>query len=244
MSGGGSVPPVLLWVDPLSVARHAIYDLEAVDTAAWQATAPSEVTRLRSVHADQPIVLRVGDAADHPDHHTAALVSPICRDPSTTPTGAHGSESRLRPTSGSECCRSAPGRSPSSRPAVQLGDSESELVTDHVAVERGLSYLPLAVRRAPPERADVMLAPAVAVSGPRIWTVERVGEAIKRAVVARYRGGGGRPPPRPPFRSRPSSFPSRSGGDPGHSVEKPARQGAQGLYLSSNFGFLGDGVRC
>ena len=69
--------------------------------------------------------------------------------------------------------------------AVQLGDSESELVTDHVAVERGLSYLPLAVRRAPPERADVMLAPAVAVSGPRIWTVERVVEAIKRAVVAR-----------------------------------------------------------
>ncbi len=185
MSGGGSVPPVLLWVDPLSVARHAIYDLEAVDTAAWQATAPSEVTRLRSVHADQPIVLRVGDAADHPDHHTArSRLADLQRSLDDTDWCTRigisvATRERIGVLSIGAWTLAV------LEAAVQLGDSESELVTDHVAVERGLSYLPLAVRRAPPERADVMLAPAVAVSGPRIWTVERVVEAIKRAVVAR-----------------------------------------------------------
>ena len=60
-------PPAQSWVDPLAAARQAIDDLDAVDPPEWLTITPGEVVRLRSVHADQPIILRVGDAADHPD---------------------------------------------------------------------------------------------------------------------------------------------------------------------------------
>ena len=186
MSLGAGVPPVLpsQWVDPLGVARQVIDNLESLDPAVWLSAAPPEVTRLRSVHADQPMILRVSDAADHPDAHTARARLADLR----------------RALDDTEWCARI-GISVASRQqigvmsigtftlavleaAVQLGDSEAELVTDQVAVERGLSYLPLAVRRAPPEGAEVLLAPAVAVSGHRIWTAERIGEAVNRAVMA------------------------------------------------------------
>jgi hypothetical protein len=182
--GGGEGALVQSWVDPLTAARQAIDELEAVDPPEWLAITPGEVVRLRTDHADQPLILRVADAADHPDPFTAR----------------HGLTELRRALDDTGWC-SRIGLSVAASPrigvtsmgvwtmavleaAIQFGDSDSELVTDQVAVERGLSYLPLTVRRGTPEGSDVMLAPAVAVSGRRIWTSQRIGAAVNRAKLA------------------------------------------------------------
>jgi hypothetical protein len=184
MSGGGRPLAVLQWSDPVTVAKQAIDDLRAVDPADWLTVAPSEVSRLRSVHADQPMVLRVGDAADHPDAHSARTrLADLRRALDDTRWCSQiglsvAGHSRIGVMSIGVWTLAV------LEAAVHLGDSQSELVTDQGAVERGLSYLPLNVRRGPPEEATVLLAPAVAVSGRRIWTVERVGQAVGRALLA------------------------------------------------------------
>jgi hypothetical protein len=182
--GGGAGPPAQSWVDPLAAARQAIDDLEAVDPPEWLTITPGEVVRLRSVHADQPLILRVGDAADHPDpltarHRLTALRRALDDTGWCARIGISVARSRRIGVTSMGIWTMAVLEA-----AVQLGDSDSELVTDQVAVERGLSYLPLAVRRGPPEGSDVMLAPAVAVSGRRIWTVQRIGAAVSRAKLA------------------------------------------------------------
>jgi hypothetical protein len=182
---GGVVPPTsAAWADPTEVARQAIDELEAVESAAWLTLGPAEVSRLRSVHADQPIILRVGDAADHPDNFTARnRLTELRRALDDTEWCARIGLS-VAGSAQIGVMSMGPWTQAVLEAAIQLGDSESELVTDHAAVERGLSHLSLRVRRAPPEGADVLLAPAVAVSGRRVWTVERIGAAINRATLA------------------------------------------------------------
>jgi hypothetical protein len=165
-------------------ARQAIDELEVVDPPEWLTITPGEVVRLRTVHADQPLILRVGDAADHPDPFTARhRLTELRRALDDTGWCARiglsvAASPRIGVTSMGVWTMAV------LEAAVQFGDSDSELVTDQVAVERGLSYLPLTVRRGSPEGSDVMLAPAVAVSGRRIWTAQRIGAAVNRAKLA------------------------------------------------------------
>lgn len=68
--------------------------------------------------------------------------------------------------------------------ACAQGDVRT-LVTGSRAVARGLGFLDLPVRLASPESAEVLVVPAVASSGVRLWMPAAAAEAVRSVTGAR-----------------------------------------------------------
>jgi hypothetical protein len=62
-----------------------------------------------------------------------------------------------------------------------LGGTSAALFTDRRAIARGLTYLGLMVEVAPPDEAEAVLIPAVAMIGTRMWTTVRAADVVLRA---------------------------------------------------------------
>ena len=60
-------------------------------------------------------------------------------------------------------------------------DHDTDLLTQKLAVARGLGYLHLSIVMAPPSQADAVLIPAAARFGDRVWTSSPAADVVARA---------------------------------------------------------------
>ncbi len=169
------------WVDPTVVAGRIGEALLETADSGWAEAEVRTVEELRRRRADQPLLLAVTEPA-------------LDTDPRRVRTGIAAVLARLQDWSWAETLgdRIASFRAAgvlslgvftlaALEAAVAAGRALEELRTDSRAVGKGLEFLSLPVVAAAPEEADVLLIPAAAAHGPRVWTTTRAADAALRA---------------------------------------------------------------
>ncbi len=171
------------WSDPVEVARKAADGLLAMTAGDWIGQGIAAVTMLKGRRPDSSLLLAVTDAALDPDAHRAATA--LRRVIGQLDDRTWAAELGLRIAHHESLGVVSLGSATLAvlEAAATLGGSSAELLTDLRAVARGLGYLRLPVVVAPPEEAEAVLIPAVAVHGERIWTTARASDVALRALA-------------------------------------------------------------
>jgi hypothetical protein len=166
------------WADPLGSATAAVAAIRSLTQQDWAAALP-RIRQFRSERADSALLLAVTDKAVDPN------VSRVL-------SGLETIERSIRDT---RWIRILASRLlyHHSVGVTSLGDStlavlefavteqDHDLIADKVAVARGLGYLDQNVLLGAPESAGVVLIPAAARFGDRIWTTGRIARIAERA---------------------------------------------------------------
>jgi hypothetical protein len=166
------------WADPLSSAAVVVEALRSLARSDWDVALP-QVQRFRRERADSALLLSVTDPAVDPE------VGRVLE-------GLDDVERRLLD---STWIRRVARRLEDAQTVgvVSLGDftltvlelallsGDPDLVTDKLAVARGLGYLNANIEIGPPETAEVVLVPAAARFGTRIWTTTRIAHIVDAA---------------------------------------------------------------
>ncbi len=169
--------------DQAEATRKAIEGLLALTQADWSGEGLAAVERLRTHRADSPMLLAATAAALERDAAQAArglrkVLASLDDRAWSADLGLQVAHfGSLGVVSLGETTRRV------LEAAVQLGETEAELFTDHRAVAKGLSYLPLSIEVAPPEEAEAVLIPAAAVHVKRTWTSRRAADTALRAAA-------------------------------------------------------------
>ena len=171
------------WVDPTVTARRIGEALLAEVEQAWAADQVGDVQELRLRRADSPLLLAITEPAleADPQRVAAGITAALARLEDWSWAESLGSRVSSYRTAGVLSL----GLSTLAvlEAAVAAGRGLEEFHTDRRAVAKGLEYLLLPVVTAPPEKSDVLLIPAVAFHGPRVWTTTRAADAVLRAKV-------------------------------------------------------------
>lgn len=171
------------WADPLVAARQAATGMLEMLDSGWYGKSLRAVEELRQRRADSPLLLAATEAALDPDPARARRALSTLRDKLEDRTWADeigrrvAFHHRLGVVSLGESTLEV------LEAAGAAGGTAAELFTDRRAIARGLEYLGLLVVVAPPEEADVVLIPAAAVYGSRIWTTSRAADIALRAGI-------------------------------------------------------------
>jgi hypothetical protein len=168
------------WADPLASAAAVVSALRSLAGADW-ASALARIQRFRSERADSALLLAVTDPA-------------VDTDVGRVLSGLEAVDRALNDTRWIQVIASrlsdrqsigVPSLGDSTLAVLELAVTEREhdLVTDKVAVGRGLGYLDSNVLLGPPEASDAVLIPAAARFGDRIWTTARIAAIAERAIA-------------------------------------------------------------
>lgn len=172
------------WADPIASVAAVIRALRLLAASDWP-SALTHVRRFRRERADSPWLLAVTEPALDPDTHRVLAGLDEVERRLLDRRWIQESASRLRDAR--------------SIGVVSLGDTtlsvlefiafesdnDTDLLTDKLAVARGLGYLHLSVVMAPPSEADCVLIPAAAKFGSRIWTSSPAAEVVTKAKARR-----------------------------------------------------------
>lgn len=173
--------------DQAAATRRAIEGLLALTETDWPERGLAAVNQLRTHRADSPMLLAATAAALERDAVKAARG--LRRVLGALDDRAWSADLGLQVTHYASLGVVSLGETTRRvlEAAVQLGETEAQLFTDHRAVAKGLSYLPLSIEVAPPEEAEAVLIPAAAVHGKRTWTSRRAADTALRAAARRRR---------------------------------------------------------
>ncbi|MFZ0493585.1 MAG: hypothetical protein WAM81_10375 [Acidimicrobiia bacterium] len=168
------------WADPLASAAAVVSALRSLTNSNW-AGALARVQRFRHERADSALLLAVTDPAVDPD------IGRVLSGLETVDRALHDTR-WIRVLASLLMDRQSigvPSLGDSTLAVLELAVTEQEhdLVTDTVAVARGLGYLDSSVLLGPPEASDVVLVPAAAGFGDRIWTTARIAGIAERAIA-------------------------------------------------------------
>jgi len=168
------------WADPLASAVAVVSALRSLADSDWSNALP-RIQRFRKERADSALLLAVTDPAVDPD------IGRVLSGLEAVDRALHDTRwirvlaSRLaeRQSIG------VPSLGDSTLAVLELvvTEREHDLVTDMVAVARGLGYLDSNVLLGPPEASDVVLVPAAARFGDRVWTTARIAGIAERALA-------------------------------------------------------------
>ncbi len=168
-------PPIDSWADPVAAADAAATSLLRV--IAEGTSVPKALAGLRR-RTNEPLVLALSDAADSDD--AAAAVRRYrdgLRDWSwlTRLAVDHASAPSFGAVSLGSTTRSF------LRAVADVTAAVPEVFTHSRAIARGLGYLGLPIALRDPSSAAVLLVPAQARHGHRVWTTMQAAEAVRRA---------------------------------------------------------------
>jgi hypothetical protein len=168
------------WADPLASAVAVVAAIRSLAYSDWPTALPL-IQRFRTERADSPLLLAVTDPAVDPD--IGRVLSGL-----ETVEHAVGDTRWIQILASRLLGRQSVG-------VVSLGNTtlsvlelavteeDHDLVTDMVAIARGLGYLDSNVLVGPPEGSDAVLIPAAARFGDRIWTTSRIAGITERALA-------------------------------------------------------------
>jgi len=168
------------WADPLASAVAVVSALRSLADSEWSNALP-RIQRFRQERADSALLLAVTDPAVDPD------IGRVLSGLEAVDRALHDTRwirvlaSRLADLQSI----GVPSLGDSTLAVLELAVTEQEhdLVTDMVAVARGLGYLDSNVLLGPPETSDIVLVPAAARFGDRIWTTARIAGIAERALA-------------------------------------------------------------
>ena len=167
------------WADPLASAAAVVSTLRSLTDSQWKDALP-RIRRFREERADSALLLAVTDPTVDPD------IGRVLSGLETVDRALHDSRwiqvlaSRL--TDLQSIGVPSLGDSTLSVLEAAVTEREHDLVTDLVAVARGLGYLDSNILLGPPEVSDAVLVPAAARFGDRIWTTARIARIAERAI--------------------------------------------------------------
>lgn len=171
------------WANPLVAAYQAAAGMLEMLDSGWDGESLRAVEELRQRRADSPLLLAVTEAALDPDAGRAYRALSAFRDDLEDRAWAReigrriAKHRRVGVMSLGECTLAV------LEAAGAAGGTVAELFTDRRAIARGLEFLGPLVVVAPPEEADVVLIPAAAVYGSRIWTTSRAIDVVLRSGI-------------------------------------------------------------
>lgn len=172
-----------VWADPVATAHSAARALlQALDDG-WSDPEIDMVEELRRRRADSPFILAITEAVleTQPEVGRTALLRILEQLDDRTWADDIGLRIAHHPSLGVMSL----GETTLAvlEAARGIGGTSAILFTDRRAIARGLTYLGLMVEVAPPDEADAVLIPAVAILGSRMWTTGRAADLALRAAL-------------------------------------------------------------
>lgn len=175
------------WADPLQTVRDVVAAIGELLDDDWERRGLAAVHELRRRRPDSPFLLAATEAALDPN--VQRVRSALTAVTAAADDTSWAEEIGLRVAHHDSIGVTSLGDLTLTvlEAAVHVGGTEAQLFTDRSAIARGLGYLLLPVAIAPPEKAAVVLIPAVAGFGRRYWTTTRIADVAIRARVAGQR---------------------------------------------------------
>lgn len=166
------------WADPLGSATSAVGAIRSLTQTDWTSALP-KIRRFRTERADSALLLAITDSAVDPDIGRVLSGLELVERAISDTRWIQILASRLlhRHSIG------VTSLGDSTLAVLELTEQDHDLVADRVAIARGLGYLDQNVLLGRPESADVVLIPAAARFGDRIWTTSRIAGIAERAVA-------------------------------------------------------------
>jgi hypothetical protein len=172
------------WADPLESAAAVVQAIRSLAASDWS-SALGHVRRFRKERADSPLLLAVTEPALDPDaHRVLAGLDEIAHRLHDT-RWMRNLSARLLDRRSIGVVSLGDATLAVLETVAFEGDHDPDLVTDKLAVARGLGCLRLNVVIAPPEEVEAVLIPAAARFGNRIWTTSRAADIVSRAKTRR-----------------------------------------------------------
>ena len=172
------------WSDPVLSAGAAARAMLAMLDEGWTPIHLAAVEEFRRRRSDSPMLLAITEAVLDAEHGAErAGLERILADLSDR---TWADEIGLRIAHRSTLGVVSLGESTLAvlEAARGLGGTSATIFADRRAISRGLTYLGLMVEVAPPDEAEAVLIPAVAIIGARMWTTVRAADVVLRTSLA------------------------------------------------------------